>query len=208
MNVTTATTAELVAFYNANSTTPVKRFSDRKTAERRVAALLAVEQQQNVVKVTAQEIAAAARRAMAENKVHSAHQLACPECGDTDNLTTGEVKLLRGMQHVVNEHIADCHSCGHEWNTLTGKPLRKVAASSERSVAIAASWHDADVAAARAARHAVEVTTPKGKKQQHRSVREAFMVLALPLGQHIKFRGALKAAGKADFGGYKFQIVK
>lgn len=207
MNVTTATTAELVAFYNAKSAKPVKKFADRKTAERRVAALLAADQQQNLVKVTAQEVAAAARRAMAENKIHSDHRLTCPECGDTDNLTTGAVKLLRGMQHVVNEHIADCHMCGHEWNIETGKPVRKSAASPERSAAIAATWQDKKVAKARAVRHAVEVTTPKGKTASHRSVREAFMVLALPLGQHIKFRGQLKAAGKADFGGYKFKIV-
>ena len=176
MNITTATTAELVAFYNAHSTTPVKRFSDRKTAERRVAALLASDQQQNLVKVTAQEISAIARRAMAED---NAHELRCPLCGDTDNLTTGEVKILRGKQHVVNEHIADCHMCGHEWNTETG----------------------------RAVRHAVEVVTPDGKKIWHSSVRHAFMVWSLPLGQHIKFRGLLKAAGKAEFGGYKFKIV-
>jgi hypothetical protein len=42
INVTTATTAELLAFFNANSgATPVKKFADRKTAERRVSALIA-----------------------------------------------------------------------------------------------------------------------------------------------------------------------
>jgi len=40
LNITTATTAELVAFYNANAATAVKKFADRKTAERRVAALI------------------------------------------------------------------------------------------------------------------------------------------------------------------------
>lgn len=204
MNLTTATTAELIAFYNAHAAKPVKRFSDRKTAERRCAEFVSAPEQQNFVKIAAQEIAAAARRAMAAD---NAHELRCPECGDTDNLTTGEVKLLRGMQHVVNEHIADCHMCGHEWDTLTGKAVRKVAASPERSAAIAASWQDKKVAKARAARHAVEVVGPNRKSQQHRSVKEAFMVLALPLGQHIKFRGQLKAHGEASFGGYKFKLV-
>jgi hypothetical protein len=42
INVSAATTAELLAFFNAHSgTAAVKRFADRKTAERRVAALLA-----------------------------------------------------------------------------------------------------------------------------------------------------------------------
>ena len=128
LNVSTATTAELVAFYNEhNADKPVKKFADRKTAERRVSALLAT----------------------------------------------------------------------------TGKPVRKAAAkSSDRSAAIAASWTDKKVAAARATRHHVRV-----EDKTYKSVREAFMVLALPLGQHIKFRGALKAAGKADFGGYKFKLA-
>lgn len=196
MNITTATTAELVAFYNANSLKPVKKFADRKTAERRVAALLP--------KASAEVIMAAAQRAVAAD---NAHELRCPECGDTENLTCGEVKILRGKQHVVNEHIADCHICGHEWNTETGRPVRKAAASSDRSAAIAASWQNKEVAAARAVRHAVEVVGPNRKTQQHRSVREAFMVLALPLGQHIKFRSELKAKGTATFGGYKFNII-
>jgi hypothetical protein len=50
------------------------------------------------------------------------------------------------------------------------------------------------------------VVTPKGETQ-HKSVRQAFMVLALPLGQHIKFRGELKASGSAEFGGFRFKLV-
>lgn len=42
IDIKSATTAELLAFYNANSgKDPVKRFSDRKSAERRVSDLLA-----------------------------------------------------------------------------------------------------------------------------------------------------------------------
>lgn len=41
MQVSTATTAELIAFFNANTGgNPVKKFADRKTAERRVQALI------------------------------------------------------------------------------------------------------------------------------------------------------------------------
>lgn len=134
LNVSTATTAELVAFYNEhNADKPVKKFADRKTAERRVSALLAT----------------------------------------------------------------------------TGKPVRKAAAKSpDRSAAIAASWTDKKVAAARATRHGVRVTDPRGGQGNYKSVREAFMVLALPIGQHIKFRGALKASGKAEFGKFKFTLIE
>lgn len=41
MNVQTAKTSELIAFYNANSgRDPIKKFTDRKTAEARVQALV------------------------------------------------------------------------------------------------------------------------------------------------------------------------
>lgn len=230
LNISTATTAELVAFYNKHADKPVTKFADRKTAERRVAALMnamvtkpltpaaqrAIDQhvangEFEALRVLVAKTSNPAQRAYAmealKAETTSAHELRCPICGDTENLTCGEVKILRGMQHVVNEHIADCHSCGHEWNTMTGKPVRKAATNPERGAAIAASWKNKKVAAARAQRHGVVVRTPDGKTAQHKSVREAFMVLALPLGQHIKFRGALKAAGKAEFGGFKFKLA-
>ena len=40
INVTTATTAELIAFFNEHSETQVKKFQDRKTAERRVSRIV------------------------------------------------------------------------------------------------------------------------------------------------------------------------
>lgn len=196
INVQTATTAELVAFYNAHANKPVNKFADRKTAERRVNELMAGIK---FSKPSAKKAAALAEQ--------PAHELRCPACGDTENLTCGEYKILRGQQHLVNEHIADCHSCGHEWNTNTGKPVRKAAVNSERGEKIAASWQDKRVAAARATRHAVRVTDPRGGQGSYRSVREAFMVLALPLGQHIKFRGALKASGKAEIQGHVFKLA-
>ena len=41
INTTTATAAELLAFYNAHAPKAIAKFADRKTAERRVSALLA-----------------------------------------------------------------------------------------------------------------------------------------------------------------------
>ena len=131
IDVSAATTAELVAFYNKHAAKPVNKFADRKTAERRVTQL--VEQ-------------------------------------------------------------------------LPPKARAK-SAEAPRSDKIAASWQDKSVAAARATRHGVRVTDPKGGKGSYRSVREAFMVLALPLGRHIRFRAALKAAGAAEIDGHKFALI-
>jgi hypothetical protein len=175
INFKTATTTELVTFYNQHATKPITKFADRKTAERRVAALL----------ITPSDT--------------------CPSCNG-GNITCGQVKSLNGRQHVVNEHEALCHTCGHEFNFNTRQPLR-AGKKTNRGAAIAASWQDKSVAARRAARHNVVVVTPKGGQIQHKSVRQAFMVLALPLGQHIKFRGELKASGSAEFGGFRFKLV-
>jgi hypothetical protein len=89
------------------------------------------------------------------------------------------------------------------------KPRRRAAdkGAADRSASIAASWKDPKVAAARATRHAVVVVDDKGNKETYRSVRQAFEALDLPLGRHIKFRGALKAAGKQELAGFKFRLA-
>ena len=144
LNITTATTAELVAFYNANAATAVKKFADRKTAERRVAALIESLPKQ-----------VAAKKVPKAPKVYKTHE--------------------------------------------------------ERSEAIAKSWLVPATADARSTRHAVEVVTPEGLKLGFRSTKEAFEVLELPLGQHIRFRGQLKASKAKQFtstdGVYQFAIA-
>jgi predicted RNA-binding Zn-ribbon protein involved in translation (DUF1610 family) len=196
INVSTAKTSELVAFYNAHAVKPVTKFADRKTAERRVTELLAT-------------LKPAAKPAYVVGT--------CPNCGATTDITRGTVVESHGRKHVTNEHEALCHNCGHEFNYDTGRALkrRSAAANPDRSAAIAASWKNKDVAARRATRHAVRVTgvgavagvTGAQGTGNYKSVREAFLVLALPLGRHIKFRGALKAAGSAEIQGFKFAIV-
>jgi len=143
LNVTTATTAELVAFYNEHAETTVKKFADRKTAEKRVAALIATLEPVKVERKAAKPKAP---------KVYKTHE--------------------------------------------------------ERSAAIAKSWLVPPVAAARVTRHAVEVVTPEGLKMGFRSTKQAFETLELPLGQHIRFRGQLKAdkfkVFNANDGDYQF----
>lgn len=146
MNVQAATTAELVAFYNANAAAPVKKFADRKTAERRVAALIETLPVEPKAKRIAKPKAP---------KVYKTHE--------------------------------------------------------ERSAAIAASWRVPPVAKARCTRHAVKVLTPEGLELGFRSTKEAFEVLELPLGQHIRFRGQLKSTGTKTFaaadGSYGFILA-
>jgi hypothetical protein len=148
LNITTATTAELVAFYNANAAAAVKKFADRKTAERRVSTL--IESLQATKQVAAKKVSKPKAP-----KVYKTHE--------------------------------------------------------ERSEAIAKSWLVPATADARTTRHAVEVVTPEGLKMGFRSTKEAFETLELPLGQHIRFRGQLKASKAKQFtstdGVYQFAIA-
>lgn len=70
----------------------------------------------------------------------------------------------------------------------------KKAATADRSAAISASWQDPKVYAARIERTAVKVGA-----DTYKSVPAAFDALKLPLGRMVRFRQALKAAGKAVF---------
>lgn len=182
MNITAATTAELIAFYNANAATPVKRFADRRTAERRVSDLMW--------------------------KIELTAQYGCDHCPACNiHLSNGVGEHGGDVNGRIIRHKTaqfECLGCGAEF----GPSIRVAAASATRSAAIAASWTDADVAKARATRDAVQVTDGKDGRWTFRSVREAFVRLGLPLGQHIRFRGQLKAAREATFGVYEFKTIK
>ena len=106
INIKTATTNELVAFYNAHSgCDPVKRFSDRRNAEKRVEKLLA-ERQFNVPSPL----------------VDGQH---CPVCGSTDLFFGRVVK----EKLVDEEHIVTCRSCDYtvDWRkSKSSKPVTKV----------------------------------------------------------------------------------
>lgn len=74
------------------------------------------------------------------------------------------------------------------------KPKKTPAVKVARGEAVAASWQDTKVRAARSARSRVVVDGV-----EFRSVAAAFHELGLPMNKHIKFRATLKATGKESF---------
>lgn len=128
----------------------------------------------------------------------------CPKCG----AEAGDITPA-GQEGTAAEHRCLCHHCHLEWDPETGKEYNKPKETEGvRAKAVADSWKDPKVAAARAERTGVEVTG-KGIKgtASFDSVRKAFVALGLPLVKHIKFRGDLKAAGTLAFGDYTFKSV-
>lgn len=75
-------------------------------------------------------------------------------------------------------------------------------APADRSAAVAATWANPAVKAARAARHAVVVAGSR-----YASVRAAFDALGLELRAHTRVRAELVAKGVAEFGGHKFALA-
>lgn len=201
MNVSTASTAELVALYNEVAAElakqPVNRFSDRKTAERRVAAIIAERDAANAMALgTTEAPKAEAPKAEAAKYVVGT----CPNCGATEDITCGTVIERHGKQEVVREHEAHCHGCGHEFNYDNGKPLKAKKPSVDRSAAIAATWTNAEVRAARAMRHAVTVIG----RGNFDSVAKAFAALNLPSNKIIRTRAALVRGERVVIEGHEF----
>ena len=220
-NLSAATTAELVVFYNAHSGRPaIKKFSDRATGIARCAAIQAelakaavqpepieetpimseettnqdpvVQQDEDISAVAEQE--ATTPTAEAEAKPYVAGT--CPACGSTDLAPNGEAGTVAGDEQ------QSCNACGHAFWVENGAALATTRAEANKRIAdaVAATWNDPAVKAKRMERHNIYVTdqTKEGAPEvYYKSVLEAFKALGLMISRHIKFRAACKAAGDA-----------
>lgn len=179
IDIKSAKTSELVAFYNAHAEQPVQRFASRAIAEKRVAALMAE------TKSYGEEVSGLKH---------------CPACNiDLSNGIGQHGDEVNGKK-IKHEHFMfACLACGHEFGPAIPGAHQPDAV---RSAGVAASWTNPEVKAARSTRHAVAVDGV-----EYRSVREAFAALGLPMSKHIKFRGELKKAGEGVFEGHDFKLV-
>lgn len=195
IDIKTATTAELVAFYNEHAAKPVKKFADRKTAERRVGEL--VEKLEARRAAAMEELEAYAQRQEERCAVPELGIDECPCCGVhlSNGYTTNTAQRHDNLP-LLEKREYMCLGCGEEFG-----PLIK-GRSEKRAAGIAASWNDAEVAAKRSQRSAVEVDG-----NTYRSVRQAFAQLNLPMKEHITFRMLLKQHGQLNEYGYSWKIV-
>ncbi|QEM42785.1 hypothetical protein HWC62_gp02 [Pseudomonas phage PA8P1] len=183
---------ELVAFYNAhNADATVKRFSDRKTAERRCLAILnalpAEEEAFQEEETPAKVYKTRTSKKKAEEK---AEENLKPEEEITEEEALEEIRKMREEAKNAPE---------------------KTKETKDLSAAISNSWKDPEVARKRAERHGVAVTV-KGKRGEFKSCNAAFIEFGLPSSKCIRFRMQLKAAGKMTFEHegvkYNFEIIE
>lgn len=209
MNVSTATTAELVAYYNANVSLDkqIKKFADRKTAEMRVSKLFASTLEMQA-EVRADEFAAVTQEAAVQSSVYGfeVHGLYdCPHCDiHLSNGVSQHGDDVNGKPLRHDTHMFECMGCGGGF----GDPIKRAAASATRPSGIAASWAVSHIAAKRKERTGnIEVHIDKKLIGAYRSVAHAYTSLGFPLNGHIPFRMALKVERTKDLGVYTFSIA-
>lgn len=179
-----ASTADLVAYYNHHADKPVKRFSDRQTAERRVLKLIEENRgplpNDNGLSQEATELLAAL-------EADAGNWSGCPlwegNVGDDAQRPYLNELIAAGLVHLQVDHE---NGETQEW-VIFGKGETKAPTSTTASQGIADSWTDPDVRAARSSRIHIMVDGTT-----YKSVRQAFVALDLPLNQHIAFRGRLR----------------
>ena len=130
MNFQTATMSELVSWYNLRAERPVKRFSDRRTAERRCAELAAELAAPQLIEQLAPQTA----QVDASEGVHgyTHHGLThCPHCGA--HLTNGVGEHMQEVNGTYVKHDRfqyECLACGEEF----GPEIQKRSVTDKKTI--------------------------------------------------------------------------
>ncbi len=191
-------TADLVAFYNANSgSKPIKKFSDRRTAEARVIALIeslnALDEPSNESPIPDAKSREEVPSDVKTHKARAVVKKSEPTQEELDAMTDEEYEAF------VKSGLNDSANCVVQ----NGTPSHR----RSNSEGIAKSWDNKEVAQKRLTRNGVMVEGVG----EFKSVRVAFAALGLPDSKHIRFRMKLKEAGRLNFEfgnkSYTFQII-
>lgn len=191
-------TADLVAFYNANSgSKPIKKFADRRTAETRVIALIeslnALDEPSNESPIPDAKSREEVPSDVKTHKARAVVKKSEPTQEELDAMTDEEYEAF------VKSGLNDSANCVVQ----NGTPSHR----RSNSEGIAKSWDNKEVAQKRLTRNGVMVEGVG----EFKSVRVAFAALGLPDSKHIRFRMKLKEAGRLNFEfgnkSYTFQII-
>lgn len=191
-------TADLVAFYNANSgSKPIKKFADRRTAETRVIALIeslnALDEPSNESPIPDAKPSEEVSSNVKTHKARAVVKKSEPTQEELDAMTDEEYEAF------VKSGLNDSANCVVQ----NGTPSHR----RSNSEGIAKSWDNKEVAQKRLTRNGVMVEGVG----EFKSVRAAFAALGLPDSKHIRFRMKLKEAGRLNFEfgnkSFTFQII-
>lgn len=213
-----ASTADLLATYNALSGKSITRFSSRAAGEVQVAnAILSAENAAGHAGVA--KGAAPTALTQAELAARRAVKNVGDKLDDAPPIGKTHKKLAAALSK-SNAALAGAFGRAAKKATRPVPALKKMAANltaaktpaaraakTEASTSMKESWSDKEVRAARSLKQRV-----MADGTEYRSVAEAFGALDLPMPKHVKFRMELKAAGRATFEHlsvkHKFSIVE
>ena len=187
IDIATAKTSELLAFYNDHAEKPVNKFTNLDTARRRVTALV------ESLKVSARAHRAAEAAAQAAQAAQAAARNANKIAKTVD-------KTIKHADPAPEKKAGKAQE-----PAATAPQARR-----SNAAGIAASWNDPDVREARLFRQGVVVQVGK-KSAEFNSTHAAFEALGLPMSKVIRFRMKLKEAKKLTFEhagkSYEFTIL-
>lgn len=212
-DVKAASLVELAAFYNLhNPEATIKKFADRKSAERRVMAIVEsleiIEQQGGDVETGA--LAKGTEDAPAPAPTPVVHKTrASREVPKADEFVSPNAHI---PEDEITPEMAAAELEAMRAHAAKTKAEPKAASGLSLSASIALTWLDPNVAAARMTRDGVTVWLKNddaaegegewlvcGDGDGFKSVAAAFAALKLPMSKHIRFRLKVKKEGAAIF---------
>ena len=187
---------DLLAYFNANvpADKMIKKFSDQKTAVKKVLALLAAQLALGSEDIAAKNDDAVIKAKESGAKVHKTRKARATKVEKSIEPTPEELGADLSDEEWEEKMRKDLEGTKSDDN----EPSKRPANIQSNSASIAASWNDSGVKAARLTRNGVTVTV-NGKTTDHKSVRAAFSDYSLPDSKHIRFRLKLKEAKTAIF---------
>jgi hypothetical protein len=203
ISISEAKTADLVKFYNdfceRIGATPVKKFADRATAEKRVAEFVAkLGAQDNDFADLAEGFVPFPEGHEGEAKFGYAGEVYDTQEERDAAESNAEAAKAQRSATAFSTLVATVQEAQKRSEENGGQPVVRPASTGSKasnSDGVAASWVDAEVRAARLKRDGVKVEDETGGLiGLYRSTREAFRANRLPDNKHIRFRLKLKEA--------------
>lgn len=218
INIAEAKAAELVAFFNANiervGGTPVKKFADRKTAEKRVGDLVEklaahfpdeATPENTIPSTNGSENTESDTTGQGESDADGRE----PEETEEERAEREEAEAKRSAQGASAFSMLQGVLNVMQQNQPAGQPIvaapRNPSPKASNSDGVAASWVDNEVRTARLKRDGVQVVLDGKEVGVYKSTYEAFRANRLPHNKHIRFRLKLKEAHRDNGGSATFE---
>ncbi len=202
IDLSTATSKELVAFFNSLSDKKVTRFADRATALLRIGKLIRTPEVAAARKAAKNTLSADESSVYGQTIHGHTH---CPACGTHLSNGIGEHNQDVNGKPIKHDRFQfACLACGEEF----GPAIRNPSESGLLAIGVARSWTDPEVAAARSARHQVKLLGAGEANGVYKSLAQAIRAAHAPQPSNfIALRKSLVSEGQVSIGKFRFSLA-